>query len=93
MRPEQISPLLRQLDGWSAPGNDHLSKTYRFEEFTDGLAFVNKVAAVAEEEGHHPDVHLSWGKVQLDVSTHSIGGLSENDFILAAKCDRVYARR
>ena len=60
-------------------------KQYRFPDFRQALAFVNRVGELAEEEGHHPDIELGWGRVKLTLWTHSIGGLSENDFILAAK--------
>ena len=63
----------------------HLRLTRR--NFLEAMAFANKITAVAEEEGHHPDLHISWGKVGIELSTHAIKGLSENDFILAAKID------
>ena len=65
----------------------HLSKGYDFKNFVDALAFVNKLGAVAEQEGHHPDIFLTWGKVKVEIYTHKIDGLTESDFILAAKCD------
>ena len=65
----------------------HLSKTWRFPDFAAALAFVIRVGAVAEAEGHHPDIYLSWGKVRLDIWTHKIDGLSESDFVLAAKTE------
>jgi 4a-hydroxytetrahydrobiopterin dehydratase len=84
---EEIAPLMTQLDGWSVDGVKKLTKTYRFPDFVQALAFVNRAGAVAEEEGHHPDLYLTWGKVGVELTTHAIGGLSENDFILAAKLD------
>ena len=88
---EEADRLLRQLAGWQVKGDGakELEKEYRFPDFRQALAFVNRLGEVAEEEGHHPDVYLTWGKVRVNLSTHSIGGLSENDFILAAKADRV----
>ena len=87
--PEQVKDLLRQLDGWSVH-DDRLRKHYRFKDFKQAMAFVNGVADVAEEEGHHPDLRVhSWNCVDVEIWTHAIGGLSENDFILAAKIDRV----
>jgi 4a-hydroxytetrahydrobiopterin dehydratase len=86
---QQIRPLLQQLDGWRAESNHQLAKTYEFPDFMRGLAFTNRVAELAEEQGHHPDILLSWGKVKLVIWTHAIDGLSENDFVLAAKCDRL----
>ena len=84
--------LLKELeDGWIIVDNHHLTKLFKFDDFKQALDFVNRVGEVAEANGHHPEVQLSWGKVSLDIWTHVIGGLTENDFILAAKCDRGYA--
>ena len=82
--------LLSRLTGW-ALANDALSisKSYTFADFKATMAFVNKIAAIAEEEGHHPDLAVSYGKVKVDLSTHAIKGLSMNDFILAAKIDAI----
>jgi 4a-hydroxytetrahydrobiopterin dehydratase len=74
-----------------AVGARRLEKQYRFPDFRQALAFVNRVGELAEQEGHHPDIELGWGRVKLTLWTHSIGGLSENDFILAAKADRALA--
>jgi len=87
----ELHRLAGRLEGWSVVDEHHLEKEYRFKDFADALAFVNRLGAVAEEEGHHPDVFLAWGKVKVTLWTHSIGGLSENDFILAAKADAVLA--
>jgi 4a-hydroxytetrahydrobiopterin dehydratase len=82
--------LLQELDGdWEIQDGHHLHKEYKFKNFMDALAFVNHVGQVAEEEGHHPDIFLSWGKVRLTIWTHVIDGLSESDFVLAAKADAV----
>ena len=86
---EQIQPLLEQLEGWQVVDEHHLSKHYAFDDFVTALAFVNRVGAVAEKNGHHPDLYLSWGKVRIDLWTHKIDGLTESDFVLAAKCDLV----
>ncbi len=86
---EAIVELLGQLAGWSAVDDHHLTKTFTFPDFKSALAFVDRVGALAEQQGHHPDVCLSWGKVRLDVWTHKINGLTESDFVLAAKCDRL----
>jgi 4a-hydroxytetrahydrobiopterin dehydratase len=75
---------------WRVINEQHLEKTFRFHEFVDALAFTNRVGALAEEEGHHPDIHLAWGKVVITLWTHKIDGLTESDFILAAKADRLY---
>lgn len=82
--------LLQQLRGWTlADDAKTISKTFAFKNFAEALAFVNKVGAIAEAEGHHPDIELSWGKAAIALTTHAIGGLSENDFILAAKVDEL----
>lgn len=66
-----------------------LTRTYTFPDFQRGLDFVNRVGAVAEEQGHHPDVHLSWGRVEIETWTHDAGGLTEQDFLLATKIDQL----
>ena len=68
----------------------HLEKSFLFPDFAKALAFVVRIGAVAEEEGHHPDLGLSWGKVDVKIYTHKVGGLTENDFILAAKIDELF---
>ncbi len=86
-----IRPLLAQLEGWKVVAGHHLEKEYEFAGFADALAFVNRVGAVAEEQDHHPDIELGWGRVGLKIWTHTVDGLTENDFVLAAKCDRALA--
>ena len=88
---EQIAPLLEQLEGWAVEDDKKLVKSYRFRDFARALAFVNRAGEIAEAEGHHPDLHLSWGYVGVELWTHKIGGLHDNDFILAAKLDRARA--
>ena len=88
---EEIAPLMAQLDGWSVDGVKKLTKTYTFPDFAQALAFVNRAGAVAEEEGHHPEVLLGWGLARVEIWTHAIDGLSESDFVLAAKSDRALA--
>ena len=78
--------LLDQVPGWSVK-NERLSREYRFPDFVSALDFVNRVGEVAEAEGHHPDLQLGWGRVGVELWTHSVGGLSENDLILAARID------
>jgi 4a-hydroxytetrahydrobiopterin dehydratase len=82
------SRLMEQLDGWSFE-QGHLAKSFYFPDFASALAFVNKVGAISEEQGHHPDLYMTWGKVSLEVWTHKIDGLTESDFILAAKFDEI----
>src|SRR5262245_14676176 len=86
---EEREPLLAQIDGWEVVLGHHLKKEYPFKNFVDALAFVNRVGEVAEKNGHHPDLYLSWGKVRIEVYTYKIDGLTESDFVLAAKCDQV----
>ena len=84
---EQIQPLAAQVRQWSVIKNHHIEKEFKFPDFKTALAFTNKVGAIAEEQGHHPDILLTWGKVGVTIWTHKIDGLTESDFILAAKID------
>jgi len=84
----ELDALLRQVSGWSVVNEHHLTKAYKFPDFRQALAFVNRVGEVAEEQGHHPDIFLAWGKVEITLWTHAIDGLAESDFIMAAKIDR-----
>ena len=86
---EQVEPLLRQLGGWEVVEGKKLSKSFRFGNFVEAVDFVNKITPVAEAEGHHPDLVVRWGEVRVELWTHAIGGLSENDFIMAAKIDQI----
>lgn len=87
---EEAEKLIQQVTSWHLSGDaKHISKEFRFKNFLDAMAFVNKIADVAEEEGHHPDLSIGWGRVGVELSTHAINGLSENDFILAAKIDQI----
>ena len=81
--------LLKQIPEWRIVDEHHLSKTYSFKDFAQPLALVNKIGAVAEEQNHHPDIFLSWGKVRVDIWTHKIDNLTESDFILAAKIEEL----
>jgi 4a-hydroxytetrahydrobiopterin dehydratase len=83
----EIAPLLRRLQGWSVMDGHHLVKEYSLPDFRTALALVNRIAAIAEEENHHPDLLLAWGRVEVKIWTHKIDGLTESDFVLAAKCD------
>ena len=87
----KVKELLGQLEpGWDLNKEGHIERTYSFKNFAEALAFVNKVGAVAEEEGHHPDLYLAWGKCKVEIWTHKIQGLTESDFYMAAKADRAY---
>jgi len=85
----EIDPLLREVPKWSLNRAGHLERAYAFEGFAPALEFVNRVGALAENEGHHPDIILAWGKVVLELWTHKASGLTESDFIFAAKVDRI----
>jgi 4a-hydroxytetrahydrobiopterin dehydratase len=82
--------LLAKVDGWQIIDSHHLTKSYTFDNFIDGLQWVNTVGAIAEKEGHHPDIYLAWGSVRVEIWTHKIDGLTESDFILAAKYDAAW---
>ncbi len=86
---EQIAELLPQVQGWEVKGDHHLVKDYKFRDFAQALAFVVRVGAIADEQNHHPDIHLAWGKVKIEIWTHKIDGLAESDFIFAAKVDQL----
>jgi 4a-hydroxytetrahydrobiopterin dehydratase len=86
---QELTKLSEQLPDWKVIDGHHITKVFKFPDFRQALAFVNKVGAVAEEQGHHPDILLSWGKAEITTWTHSINGLTESDFILAAKIDRL----
>jgi len=87
---EELRKLFGQLQfGWTMPNDHHLEKEYRFKDFREALGFVNRVGEVAERENHHPDIFLAWGRVKVTLWTHSAGGLTRNDFILAAKTDQL----
>lgn len=90
LKGETLATLFNQLKkGWQVVDEHHLEKTYLFRDFKEALAFTNKVGELAEREGHHPDIYLAYGKVKISLWTHKIDGLSESDFILAAKCDEL----
>ncbi len=90
MDPEAISALLPSLaEGWAAVRNHQLQRTFAFPDFARALEFTNRLGAIAEEQGHHPDIQLSWGKVVVDIWTHKIDGLTRSDFVLAAKIDQI----
>lgn len=86
---EQLLSLGRQVAGWEIVAEHHLRKVFEFPDFRTALDFVDRVGALAESEGHHPDILLAWGKVEITLWTHAVGGLTESDFIMAAKIDRL----
>ncbi len=85
----QVDGFLNQLEGWALNQKHHLAKSYTFPDFVEALAFVSRVGVIAEQQGHHPDLYLAWGKVGVEIWTHKIDGLTESDFIFAAKMDAV----
>ncbi len=87
LKGKELKSFFTQLQGWKLIDEHLIEKEYLFKDFKEALAFTNKVGTLAEQEGHHPDILLSWGKVKIELWTHKINGLSENDFIMAAKCD------
>ena len=88
---EKEETLRKQVLQWMLirDGTHRLKRQFRFKNFKEAMAFVNKVAEIAEEEGHHPDIKIIYNKVSLELFTHAVGGLSENDFIMAAKIDAI----
>ena len=84
-----LEKLHRSVPDWSVIGEHHLRRELRFPDFKQALDFVNRVGALAEQEGHHPDILLAWGKAEVTLWTHKIDGLTESDFIMAAKIDRL----
>jgi 4a-hydroxytetrahydrobiopterin dehydratase len=92
LTPEKIEPLKGQLhNDWSVVKNHHLERELKFPDFVTALAFVNKLGDLAEGEGHHPDVFLAWGQVKITLFTHKVDGLTESDFVFAAKADDLIA--
>ena len=87
---EEAEKLLQQTPSWKLSGDTkHIHKEFPFKNFLEAMAFANKITAIAEDEGHHPDLSIGWGRVGIELTTHAIKGLSVNDFILAAKIDQI----
>ena len=87
---EETKPYLDNVKGWQLKDDDKkIDKKFKFKDLKDALYFVNKIGEIAESEGHHPDINFGWGRVEIELSTHAIGGLSVNDFIVAAKIDHL----
>jgi 4a-hydroxytetrahydrobiopterin dehydratase len=87
---EKLEEMEAMLPGWDVVDGHHLWKSFAFADFQSALAFVNLAGAIAEAEGHHPDLFLSWGKVDVKIWTHRIDGLTESDFVLAARIAEVF---
>ena len=90
---EEFEPWLGQLDGWQVEDGKKVAKSYRFKNFIEAVAFVDAIVPVAEAEGHHPDLLVKWGEVSVYLWTHAAGGLTENDFVMAAKIDQMHDKR
>ncbi len=88
LKGEELEKMQGQVPGWQVVEQHHLTKSFSFPDFRTALDFVNRVGEIAEAEGHHPDLFLAWGKVDVKIWTHKVDGLTESDFILAAKIDR-----
>lgn len=92
MERSRAQAMLTELDpGWQLNAEGHLERVFPFKDFARSLELANKVGAIAEQEGHHPDLHVAWGKCAVEIWTHKIQGLTESDFYLAAKADRAFA--
>lgn len=90
LKGDELQALSQQLaSGWSVVNEHHLEKEYRFKNFRQALDFTNRVGELAESQGHHPDIYLAWGQVKLTLWTHKIDGLTQSDFIFAAKSDEL----
>jgi 4a-hydroxytetrahydrobiopterin dehydratase len=85
---QEMHKRLPQWENWKVINEHHINREFKFPDFKQALEFVNKVGAVAEEQGHHPDILLTWGKAEITLWTHKVDGLTEGDFIMAAKIDR-----
>ena len=85
----ELAAIAKQVAGWEVVDEHHILKRYSFPDFITALRFVDRVGALAEEQGHHPDILLTWGNVQITLWTHAVKGLTESDFILAAKIDEL----
>ena len=92
MEEGRAKELLQELDnGWHLNSNGHLERVYGLQDFAQAMALANKVADLAEDEGHHPDLYIAWGKCKVEIWTHKISGLTESDFYFAAKADRAFS--
>ena len=90
---EEVAPLAAQVPGWTVVDGHHLHRLHPTKDFAESLALANRIGAVAEKAGHHPDLLVAWGRLAIDIYTHKIDGLTKSDFILAAKIDEVLKRK
>ena len=90
LKGQALTKLQAELsDGWEVVDEHHLNRTFKFKDFAEALEFVNRIGALAEDQGHHPTITLTWGKATVKIYTHKIDGLTESDFVLAAKIDQL----
>jgi 4a-hydroxytetrahydrobiopterin dehydratase len=89
LKGKDVEALHKSVPKWNVISEHHLTRAFTFPDFKQALDFVNRVGALAEEQGHHPDIMLAWGKAEITLWTHKIDGLTESDFVMAAKIDRV----
>ena len=89
LKGEELRRIQQQVPKWNVVNEHHITRTFTFPDFKQALDFVNRVGEVAEQEGHHPDILLTWGKAEITMWTHKIDGLTQSDFIMAAKIDRL----
>lgn len=89
LKSSQLAALAAQVPQWQIVNEHHLTRNFAFPDFRQALDFVNRVGAIAEEQGHHPNILLTWGRAEITIWTHKIDGLTESDFILAAKIDKM----
>jgi 4a-hydroxytetrahydrobiopterin dehydratase len=89
LKGKELEDLHRQVPDWEVVNEHHLKRMFTFPDFVSALAFVNRVGEVAEKEGHHPDIYLAWGKAEITIWTHKVDGMTESDFILAAKINKL----
>jgi 4a-hydroxytetrahydrobiopterin dehydratase len=90
LKEQDLDALHKQVPEWQVVNEHHIVRQFKFSDFKQALAFVNRVGELAEEQGHHPDILLAWGKAEVTLWTHKIDGLTESDFIMAAKIDRLF---
>ncbi len=89
LKGQELTSYQKQVSAWNVINEHHLTKTFKFPNFVKALEFVNRLGELAEQQGHHPDIFLAWGKVEITLWTHKIDGLTESDFIMAAKIDKL----
>ncbi|HTW31304.1 MAG TPA: 4a-hydroxytetrahydrobiopterin dehydratase [Candidatus Sulfotelmatobacter sp.] len=90
LKGKELDKLHESVPAWTVTNQHHIRREFKFPDFKQALDFVNRVGAVAEDQGHHPDILLAWGKAEITLWTHKVDGLTESDFIMAAKIDRLH---